>query len=232
MNIDQTEINQFSKLSGDWWNPQGALKTLHDLNPLRTRYIDEKAGINGKTVMDIGCGGGLLSESMQMLGAQVTGIDMCEEALQAAKAHQQISGQTVKYLFTTAEKVALACPEAFDVVTCMELLEHVPDPASLVQAAARLVKPGGHVFFSTIDRNVQSYLFAILGAEYITKILPKNTHDFARFIRPAELASWARTAGLTLEDLTGMAYNPFTRQCKLRKDISVNYLAHLTKIFL
>lgn len=224
MNMDKTEIAKFAKLATHWWDPQGELKTLHDINPLRLKYIDEQASLKGKKVLDIGCGGGILAESMEKQGAQVTGIDLGEDMLQAARLHQETSKTQVNYLLTSAEEFAVTHAHEFDVVTCLELLEHVPDPSSIINSAAKLVKPGGQVFFSTVNRNIKSYLFAIVGAEYVLKILPKNTHDFAKFIRPSELAEWARKTGLTVKDIAGITYNPFIKEYKLGKDISVNYL--------
>ena|SRR3990167_5649248 len=228
-NIDPAEIAKFSHLSVNWWDKQGELKTLHDINPLRLNYINEKAILAGKTVIDIGCGGGLLTEGMARLGAIVTGIDMSENALNVAKLHQDKSHLKIDYLLTTAEKIADERPAQFDVVTCLELLEHVPDPLAIVKACATLVKPNGHVFFSTLNRNAKSYLFAIVGAEYILKMLPKNTHDFAKFIRPSELSNWSRKSGLQIIDMTGLHYNIFTKQYTLDADISVNYLMYLKK---
>lgn len=229
MNVDKIEIAKFDKLAADWWNPQGKLKTLHDINPLRLTYIDENASLKGKKVLDIGCGGGILAESMEKQGAQVTGIDLGEDALQAARLHQEKSKTHVNYLLTSAEEFAVTHANEFDVVTCLELLEHVPDPTSIINSAAKLVKPGGQVFFSTVNRNIKSYLFAIVGAEYLLKMLPKNTHDFAKFIRPSELAEWARKTGLVVKDIVGMTYNPFTKEYKLSKDVSVNYLIYLQR---
>lgn len=226
-NIDQSEVAKFSQLSAQWWDPQGELKTLHDINPLRLQYINENAALHGKQILDIGCGGGLLSEGMAKLGAKVTGIDMSESALTVAKLHQTESATNVEYILSTAEAFALTRPNQFDVITCLEMLEHVPDPCSIIQAAAKLVKPDGHLFFSTLNRNAKSYLFTIIGAEYLFKLLPKNTHDFAKFIRPSELAEWARKANLNIEDMTGMSYNIFTRESYLCPDISVNYLIYL-----
>jgi len=224
MNRDTTEIAKFAKLATHWWDPQGELKTLHDINPLRLKYIDENAFLKGKKVLDIGCGGGILAESMAKQGAHVTGIDLGEDTLQAARLHQETSQTHVNYLLTSAEELAVTHAHEFDVITCLELLEHVPDPSSIINAAAKLVRPGGQVFFSTVNRNVKSYLFAIVGAEYVLKMLPKNTHDFAKFIRPSELAEWVRKAGLTVKDIAGMTYNPFLKEYKLGKDVSVNYL--------
>lgn len=229
MNIDQTEIEKFAKLASHWWNPEGELKSLHDINPLRLGYITKQVSLTGKKVLDLGCGGGILSESMDRSGAIVTGIDLGEEALQAARFHQEKSNTHVDYLLISAEEFAATHAGQFDVVTCLELLEHVPDPASIIHAAAKLVKPGGHVFFSTLNRNMKSYLFAIVGAEYVLKMLPKNTHDYAKFIRPSELGEWARQAKLAVKDIVGMTYNPFTKEYKLGDDVSVNYMMCLTK---
>ncbi|MCC2666153.1 MAG: bifunctional 3-demethylubiquinol 3-O-methyltransferase/2-polyprenyl-6-hydroxyphenol methylase [Gammaproteobacteria bacterium] len=227
MNRDQTEIAKFAKLAAHWWDPQGALKTLHDINPLRLHYIDTTASLQNKKVLDIGCGGGILAESMAKRGAEVTGIDLSEEVLHVAKLHQQKSHTPVNYFLASAEEFALNHAQEFDIVTCLELLEHVPDPLSILKAATTLVKPGGQLFFSTLNRTIQSYLFAIVGAEYLLKILPKNTHDFAKFIRPSELAEWARQAALTVHDIVGITYNPLTKQYQLSKNISVNYLMYL-----
>lgn len=229
MNIDQAEIAKFAKFASHWWNPKGELKTLHDINPLRLQYITEQVSLSGKKVLDLGCGGGILAESMDHCGAVVTGLDLGEEALQAARFHQQSSGTHVDYLFTSAEEFAETHAGEFDVVTCLEMLEHVPNPASIIQAAARLVKPGGHVFFSTLNRNIKAYLFAIVGAEYVLRMLPKNTHDFAKFIRPSELVEWSRMAGLSVRGMVGLGYNPFTKEYKLGEDVSVNYMMCLVK---
>lgn len=229
MNIDQAEIAKFAKLASHWWDPQGELKTLHDINPLRLGYITEQVSLSGKKVLDIGCGGGILAESMDRCGAEVTGIDLGEEALKAARFHQKNSDTHVDYLLISAEEFAATHAGEFDVVTCLELLEHVPDPVSIIQAAASLVKPGGWVFFSTLNRNVKAYLFAIVGAEYVLRMLPKNTHDFAKFIRPSELGEWGRKAGLSVRGMAGLSYNPFTKEYKVGDDVSVNYMMCLTK---
>ncbi len=229
MNVDQQEIAKFEELAHRWWDPESEFKPLHQINPLRLDYIDRRASLHGKQVLDVGCGGGILSESMAQRGAQVTGIDMGEAPLAVARLHQLESGVAVDYQRITAEALAEAKPETFDVVTCLEMLEHVPDPASIIAACARLVKPGGQVFFSTINRNPKSYLFAIIGAEYVLNLLPKGTHDFSKFIKPSELESWSRLAGLQPLELTGMSYNPFTRTYSLGPDVAVNYLLHCQK---
>jgi len=228
-NFDPREIAKFEDLASRWWDPAGEFKPLHEINPLRLEYIDRRAGLAGKQVLDVGCGGGILSESMAARGAQVTAIDMGEAPLAVAKLHRHESGVEVDYLHSTAEALAADRPGQFDVVTCLEMLEHVPEPASVVRACAQLVKPGGHVFFSTINRNPKSYLFAIIGAEYLLKMLPKGTHDYARFIRPSELDAWCRPAGLSVRELTGMSYNPLSKRYNLGPDVDVNYLVHCVK---
>lgn len=228
-NVDPAEVDKFRTLAARWWDPDSELKTLHDINPLRIEYIDTRAKLAGKRVLDVGCGGGILAEAMAQHGAVVTGIDMAEDALNVAKLHLLESGTTVDYLLGTAEQFAAAHPAGFDVVTCMELLEHVPDPASVVRACATLVKPGGQVFLSTLNRTPKAYLLAVIGAEYVLNMLPRGTHDYARFIRPSEIEAWARHAGLALRDLTGMTYNPLTRNYRLGRDIDVNYLAQLQR---
>lgn len=228
-NVDQQEIAKFEELASRWWDPHGEFKPLHEINPLRLEYIDRRVGLKGKRVVDVGCGGGILSESMAQRGAEVTGIDMGEAPLSVARLHQHESGVEVDYQQITAEALAEQQPEQFDVVTCLEMLEHVPDPASIIQACAKLVKPGGHVFLSTINRNPKSYLFAIVGAEYILGLLPKGTHDYKKFIQPAELQGWVRDADLNARELTGMSYNPLTRTYSLGHDVSVNYLMHCQK---
>lgn len=224
-NFDPQELAKFGELAHRWWDPNSEFKPLHDINPLRLGWIDRScAGLAGKRVVDIGCGGGLLSEGMAACGAQVTGIDMGEKALGVAKLHMLESGCQVDYRLIAAETLAAESPAAYDVVTCLEMLEHVPDPASTVRACAHLVKPGGQVFFSTINRNPKAYLFAVIGAEYILNMLPKGTHDYAKFLRPAELARFARDAGLEVSEIIGMSYNPLTRTYSLGSDTSVNYL--------
>lgn len=229
MNYDQEELNKFGGHASHWWDPEGELKTLHQVNPIRLGYITNKIALADKKAIDIGCGGGILAESMAALNADVTGIDMSPEVIEVAKLHLLESSLNIDYQAIAAEKIAEERPEQYDVVTCMEMLEHVPSPAAIVKACAALVKPGGHVFFSTLNRNPKSYLFAILGAEYLLKILPRNTHDYAKFIRPSELAGWVREAGLTPREIKGIHYNPFTKQFKINDDSSVNYLFYATK---
>jgi len=223
-NVDQLEIDKFSALAHRWWDPNSEFKPLHDINPLRLNYIDKIAGIAGKKVLDVGCGGGILSESMAVRGADVTGIDMSEKALKVAKLHLLESGNKVDYRKTPVEELAKELPQHFDVVTCMEMLEHVPEPASVIQACLELVKPGGYVFFSTINRNPKAYLFAIIGAEYLLKMLPRGTHDYAKFIKPSELARFCRGAGLSVEEIIGMSYNPLSKVYSLGQDTDVNYI--------
>ena len=223
-NVDPGELAKFGALAARWWDPKSEFKPLHDINPLRLNYIDRQVGLAGKQVIDIGCGGGILAESMAAKGANVTGIDLSEKPLQVAKLHLLESGRNVDYRLIAAEDIAREQPGQFDCVTCMEMLEHVPDPASSVKAAATLAKPGGWIFFSTINRNPKSFLFAIIGAEYVLHMLPKGTHEYRRFITPAELAGMAREAGLTVTEFTGMTYNPITQHYALGSDISVNYI--------
>ncbi|MBI2311229.1 MAG: bifunctional 2-polyprenyl-6-hydroxyphenol methylase/3-demethylubiquinol 3-O-methyltransferase UbiG [Betaproteobacteria bacterium] len=223
-NVDPLELEKFNQLAHRWWDPTSEFKPLHDINPLRLDYIDRVAALEGKTVLDVGCGGGILAESMAVRGAAVTGIDLGDKAIRVAKLHLLETGNRVEYLKAAVEDVAGERPGSFDVVTCMELLEHVPDPASTVRACAQLAKPGGHLFFSTINRNPKSYLFAVIGAEYVLNLLPRGTHDYAKFLKPSELGRMAREAGLTVADLIGMTYNPVTRIYSLGPDTSVNYL--------
>ncbi len=226
-NVDQQEIAKFEQLADRWWDPQGEFKPLHDINPLRIGYIEQRCnGLNGKRVVDVGCGGGILSESLALRGAQVLGIDMAEAPLGVARLHLLESGVAVEYRQCTVETLAAEQPHQFDIVTCLEMLEHVPDPASAVMACARLVKPDGHVIFSTINRNPKAFVFAIIGAEYLLRLLPKGTHDYQKLIRPSELESWSRAAGLTFKDLTGLHYNPLTRHYWLGPGLDVNYLVH------
>ena len=224
LNADPAELEKFGDLAHRWWDPNSEFKPLHDINPLRLDWIDAAIGLAGKRVLDIGCGGGLLSEGMADRGAEVTGIDLSEKPLGVARLHLLESGQKVNYRMISAEHMADEMPGAFDAVTCLEMLEHVPDPASIVASCARLVKPGGQVFFSTLNRNPKSYLLAVIGAEYVLQMLPKGTHDFARFIKPSELSRWCKQCGLEPAELTGMTYNPLTRYYALGSDTDVNYL--------
>ncbi|MFP6395619.1 bifunctional 2-polyprenyl-6-hydroxyphenol methylase/3-demethylubiquinol 3-O-methyltransferase UbiG [Pseudomonas aeruginosa] len=223
-NVDHAEIAKFEALAHRWWDRESEFKPLHDINPLRVNWIDERAGLAGKKVLDIGCGGGILSEAMAQRGASVTGIDMGDEKIEVARLHQLESGVAVDYRQITAEQMAEEMPGQFDVVTCLEMLEHVPDPASVIRACHRLVKPGGQVFLSTINRNPKAYLFAVIGAEYILQLLPRGTHDFRKFIRPSELGAWSREAGLEVKDIIGLTYNPLTKHYKLANDVDVNYM--------
>lgn len=229
MNADPAELQKFSDLAHRWWDPESEFKPLHRINPLRLDWIDTAVGLSGKKVVDIGCGGGILAESMAARGALVTGVDLSEKALGVARLHLYESGLTVDYRHIAAETLALEAPGSFDVVTCMEMLEHVPDPASTIRACAALVKPGGQVFFSTLNRNLKSYLMAVVGAEYILNLLPKGTHEYAKFIKPSELARYVRNAGLDVEELIGMTYNPLTEIYALGQDTDVNYLMRTTR---
>lgn len=223
-NSDPLELEKFSQLAHRWWDANSEFKPLHEINPLRLGYINRIVPLSGKSVLDVGCGGGILSESMAGMGAQVTGIDLGDKALQVAKLHLLESGKKVDYRKIAVEDLAEEKPGSFDLITCMEMLEHVPDPASTVRACAQLVKPGGHVFFSTLNRNPKSYLFAVIGAEYLLKLLPRGTHDYAKFIKPSELAQFCRNAGLSVTDICGMSYNPLSKIYSLGKDTDVNYL--------
>lgn len=229
MNADPAELQKFSDLAHRWWDPESEFKPLHQINPLRLDWIDSNACIAGKKVVDIGCGGGILAESMAARGAQVTGVDLSEKALGVARLHLFESGQQVDYRHISAEDLARECPASFDVVTCMEMLEHVPDPASTIRACATLVKPGGSVFFSTLNRNLKAYLMAVVGAEYILNLLPRGTHEYAKFIKPSELARYVREAGLDVEELIGMQYNPISKAYSLGRDTDVNYLMRTTR---
>lgn len=228
-NTDPLEVAKFEALAAHWWNPAGAFKTLHDINPLRLGFVEGAAPLDGRRVLDVGCGGGILSESMAARGATVTGIDASEAAIKSAAAHLALGDLSVDYVCTTAEEMAERHPGDFDVVVCMELLEHVPQPASLVSACAGLVRPGGEVIFSTINRNPKAYLLAVIGAEYLLGLLPRGTHDYGKFIRPSELAAWSRAAELSLDELRGLSYNPLMRSARLVDDVQVNYLARLRK---
>jgi 2-polyprenyl-6-hydroxyphenyl methylase/3-demethylubiquinone-9 3-methyltransferase len=224
MNADPLEIQKFSELAHRWWDPTSEFRPLHEINPLRLEWINARAPVAGKNVIDIGCGGGILAESMAKKGARVTGIDLSEKALKVADLHSLESGAEVRYQLIAAEEMAAQEPGQYDVVTCMEMLEHVPDPAAIVKAAATLVKPGGQVFFSTLNRNPKAYLFAIVGAEYLLRMLPKGTHDYAKFITPSELSRFVREAGLQVDGFKGLTYNPLTKIYALNQDTDVNYM--------
>ncbi len=227
-NVDPAELAKFAALAQSWWDPQGPSKPLHDLNPLRLRYI-ERVSLREKQVLDVGCGGGILSEAMASAGARVLGIDLSQPVLDVAELHAMEAKIPAAYRAVAAEELAQEQPAAFDLVTCMEMLEHVPNPAASVRALAELVKPGGDVIVSTLNRNPLAFAVAIVGAEYIARVLPRGTHEYLKFIRPSELARWARAAGLELRDLTGVAYNPFTRSFRLSSNTDVNYLAHFSR---
>ncbi|GAC1410393.1 MAG: bifunctional 3-demethylubiquinone 3-O-methyltransferase/2-octaprenyl-6-hydroxy phenol methylase [Burkholderiaceae bacterium] len=224
MNADPSELRKFSDLAHRWWDASSEFRPLHEINPLRLGWIEGRTQLAGKKVLDIGCGGGILSESMARKGAQVTGIDLSDKALNVAELHGLETGVQVSYENISAEAMAARAPGSFDIVTCMEMLEHVPDPAAIVRACAELVRPGGQIFFSTINRNLKSYLFAVLGAEYVLRLLPRGTHDFAKFIQPAELGRFVRAAGMSVDAIRGMSYNPFTKLYSLDQDTKVNFL--------
>ena len=230
MNLDPQEISKFEELASRWWDSGSEFKPLHEINPLRANWIDKRAEVAEKTLLDVGCGGGIFSEAMAQRGAIVTGIDMGDAPLAVANLHKLESGLKIDYVKATAESFSDSNFARFDAVTCLEMLEHVPDPASVVKACAAMTKPGGTLFFSTINRNPKSYLFAIIGVEYVLKMLPKGTHDFAKFIKPSELTSWIRDASLELQDITGLLYNPITKNYKLsQNDVDVNYMISVTK---
>ena len=229
MNADPQELQKFSALAHRWWDPTSEFRPLHEINPLRLEWINARVPLAGKTVLDVGCGGGILAESIAKKGTKVTGIDLSEKALKVADLHSLESGVAVRYELIAAEELASREAGHYDVVTCMEMLEHVPDPAAIVQACATLVKPGGHVFFSTLNRNPKSYLFAIIGAEYILRLLPRGTHDYMKFITPAELSQYIRRAGLEVDALKGMTYNPLTKIYSLNQNTDVNYLVDSVK---
>ena len=229
LNVDPAELEKFASLAHRWWDKTSEFKPLHAINPLRLNFIDDLVGLKDKRILDVGCGGGILSESMAERGADVTGIDLGEKALKVAKLHQLESSSKVDYRLISVEELAIQQPESFDVVTCMEMLEHVPNPESIIHACAQLIKPGGSVFFSTINRNPKAYLFAVIGAEYLLNMLPKGTHEYQKFIKPSELSSWSRDSGLNVNKLRGMGYNPLIDHYSLGDDVSVNYLIHTQK---
>ena len=229
-NVDPQEIAKFEALAKRWWDKTSEFKPLHDINPLRANFIDERSPVAELNILDVGCGGGILSESLAQRGAHVTGIDMGEAPLSVARLHSLESGVKINYRKITAEELAEEQPGHYDIVTCLEMLEHVPDPSQVIAACAKLVKPGGDVYFSTINRNPKAYAFAIIGAEYVLQLLPKGTHEYSKFIKPSELAQWSRDAGLSWQEITGMTYNPLTKKYRLNQnDVSVNYLVHVTK---
>ena len=230
LNVDPQEIAKFEALASRWWDRSGEFRPLHEINPLRANYIDEHSPVAGKKLVDIGCGGGILAEAMAQRGAAVTGVDMGEAPLAVAQLHQKESGLDVRYLQSTAEELVEAEAGTFDIVCCLEMLEHVPDPASVISACAELARPGANLYFSTINRNPKAFVFAIVGAEHILHLLPAGTHDYAKFIKPSELAGWVREAGLVVEGMTGLTYNPLTRHYRLNpRDVSVNYMVHVVK---
>ena len=229
MNVDQSEITKFSALAHRWWDINSEFKPLHSINPLRLSWIKSFVDLNGKRVLDVGCGGGILAESLAQSGAQTTGIDLSDKALKVAELHALESGVNVQYLAISTEALAEMEAEQYDVVTCMEMLEHVPDPSSVIQSCAKLVKPGGHVFFSTLNRSLKSYAFAIIGAEYLLRLLPKGTHEYAKFIKPSELVAFTRQAGLETIGINGLSFNPFTQIYALGEDVDVNYLIAVKK---
>jgi len=226
INVDPSEVEKFNALATSWWDSEGQSKPLHEINPLRLNFIKQYCKLENQDIIDVGCGGGILSEALAKNGGQVTGIDMGEKALKIAQLHALEAGLSIDYQHITAEQKSQQSAGQFDVVTCMEMLEHVPDPQSVIQACAQLVKPGGHIFFSTLNRHPKAYLLAVLGAEYIMNMLPKGTHDYQRFIRPSEMASWCRQAELEVGNITGISYKPLTKEYSLSDDVKVNYLMH------
>jgi len=228
-NVDPNEIKKFEDLASQWWDPESEFQPLHAINPLRTEYINLHSPVKGKKLLDVGCGGGLISEAMSVFGAEVTGIDMGEAPLSVAKLHLLESGEKVEYLKITAEELAEQRPEQYDVVTCLEMLEHVPDPSSVIEACAKMVKPGGDVYFSTINRNPKAWLFAIVGAEYVLNLLPRGTHEYDKLIKPSELSQYARQSGLEIQRMIGLHYNPLSKSYKLAAGVDVNYMIHYIK---
>ena len=228
-NIDQNEVNKFAAIADKWWDPTGDFKPLHVINPLRANYIDQKISLKGLKVLDVGCGGGLLAEAFESMGASVTAIDVTEANIEVAKLHAKKAGKTISYMMMRAEDLAIKEPESFDVVACLEVIEHVPDPEQLIDACAKLLKPKGEMFLSTLNRNPRSFVTAILGAEYIFNILPKGTHEWSKFIKPAELEKYMRTAGIRLKESKGMFYNPIFHTAQLNNDLGVNYMMHGSK---
>lgn len=229
LNVSPAEVEKFGAAAHQWWDPKGEFAALHDINPLRVAYVADRARLRDRRVLDVGCGGGLFSEGLALHGARVLGIDMAEEAVVVARTHQRRSGFRNEYRRTTVERLAEESPGEFDVVTCMELIEHVPDPASVVRSCARAARPGGDVFFATINRNPLAGLLLIVGAEWVLRLMPRGTHHYAGFVRPSEIAGWGRAAGLAVRDLSGMRYNPFTRRSALTRSSAVNYLMHLRR---
>lgn len=231
-NIDINEIKKFEALAGRWWDKESKFKPLHDINPLRANWIDKYSPVAKKKVLDVGCGGGILAESLTQRGAIVTGIDMGEAPLAVARLHSLETGLSIDYKKCTAESLVAEETGQFDIITCLEMLEHVPDPASVILACSKLVKPGGHLYFSTINRNIKSYLFAVIGAEYILNLLEKGTHDYTKFIRPCEMGNWIRDSGLEMKEITGLTYNPFNKNYRLNEeDVNVNYMVHTIKLY-
>ncbi len=228
-NSDPDEIAKFNSIAQSWWDPQGEFAPLHAINPLRVQFIEKHVQLKDKEIIDIGCGGGLLSESLSQVGGHVTGLDLAPDSLMIAREHAKINHLKINYIESTAEAYAEEHPEEYDIVTCLEMLEHVPDPESIIQACASLAKPGAHLFFSTINRNLKAYLFAVVGAEYLLGLLPKQTHDYDKFIKPSELASWCRKAGLQWHHSLGITYNPITREYSTTHSTDVNYLVHCIK---
>jgi 2-polyprenyl-6-hydroxyphenyl methylase / 3-demethylubiquinone-9 3-methyltransferase len=229
VNVDAAEVARFQAAASRWWDPEGEMRPLHELNPVRLEYVERAGSIDGRRIVDVGCGGGLLAEAMARRGARVTGLDLASELLQVAELHALESGITVDYRLETAEQHAVGHAGEYDVATCMEMLEHVPEPRSVVAALAALVRPGGHIFVSTINRNARAYLHAVVGAEYVLRLLPRGTHTYDKFIRPSELAAWGRSAGLETLDVAGLDYDPFARKARLTGDARINYLAHFGK---